>query len=100
MIYNAADFPLSASDLPFASPGAGQLFQFASPPRSRSCWKQVRKCEWVKYKSSCGNVPSTVCEDKLIQDCRRRCQELSFSSVENHRLIRQTKQLWTITDRY
>ena len=24
---------------------SGQIFEFASPPRSKSCWKRVRKCE-------------------------------------------------------
>ena len=76
VIYNAQDFPIGPSDLPFADQGAdaGSTYTFASPPKSRSCWKKVRKCEWKTYRTSCGNRPTTTCSGKTIQDCKKRCK--------------------------
>ena len=76
VIFNAQDFPVGPSDLPFADEGsnAGSTYSFASPPRSKSCWKQVRRCEWKTYRTSCGNRPTTTCTGKIIQDCKKRCR--------------------------
>lgn len=76
VIYNAQDFPIAPSDIPFADQGAdaGSTYTFASPPKSRSCWKKVRKCEWKTYRTSCGNRPTTTCSGKTIQDCKKRCK--------------------------
>lgn len=75
VIYNSQDFPLQPSDVPFADEGAdaGATYSFASPPKSRSCWKRVRQCEWKKYKTSCQNVPTTTCNGTK-QECRKRCK--------------------------
>lgn len=78
VIYNSQDFPLQPSDTPFASPTQGQIFEFASPPQSRKCWQKVRDCKWVKYKSSCGNVPTTKCEEKTVKQCKRKCQNVYY----------------------
>ena len=76
MIYNSQDFPLQPSDIPFADSGssAGATFAFASPPKSKSCWKKVRKCEWKTYRTSCGNTPTTTCKPEPVQECKRRCK--------------------------
>jgi len=66
-------YPVPPSDLPFASETAGQIFDFASPPLSRSCWRNVRKCEWKKYRSQCRNEPTKVCDDKPKKTCKRKC---------------------------
>ena len=62
VIFNAQDFPIGPSDLPFADEGAnaGSTYTFASEPKSRSCWKKVRKCEWKTYRTSCGNRQGSI----------------------------------------
>jgi len=74
IIYDTQNYPLPASDIPFASPVQGQVFQFASQPKSRRCWQKVRQCKWKTYKSSCGNIPTKTCEDKKVKECKRKCK--------------------------
>jgi len=71
-------YPIPPSDLPFASDTVGQIFDFASPPKSRQCWKKVRKCEWKKYRSSCRNQPVKTCENKLTQVCKNKCKRVYY----------------------
>ena len=78
VIYDTQNYPLLPSDVPFASPTQGQIFEFASPPKSRRCWQKVRSCKWKKYKSSCGNLPTTTCEDKPVKQCKRKCQNVYY----------------------
>ena len=62
------------SDLPLLSPGVGgQVFQFSSPPKSRSCWMQVRRCSYRTYKTLCENVPTQTCEDRPTTTCKQVC---------------------------
>ena len=72
------NFPVTQSDLPLADPGQGSTYEFASPPKSKSCWKKVRKCEWKKYKTSCRNEPTVTCKPGTIKDCRNRCKNRWF----------------------
>lgn len=78
IIYDTQNYPLEASDIPFASPTQGQVFEFASEPRSKRCWRRVRKCEWKTYRSSCGNRPTTTCEDKLVTECKKKCKNVYY----------------------
>ena len=78
IIYDTQNYPLPASDIPFASPAQGQVFQFASQPKSRKCWQKVRQCKWKTYKSSCGNVPTKTCEDKPVKECKRKCSNVYY----------------------
>lgn len=66
-------YPVPPSDLPFASETAGQIFDFASPPLSKSCWRKVRKCEWKKYRSQCRNVPTKKCDENSSKVCKNKC---------------------------
>ena len=34
-IYDSQNFPLTPSDVPFADPGQGSTYEFASPPKSK-----------------------------------------------------------------
>ena len=77
-IYDSQNFPLTPSDLPLADPGLGSTYEFASPPKSRSCWKKVRKCEWKKYRTSCRNEPTVTCKPGTIKECRNRCKNRWF----------------------
>jgi len=77
-IFDSQNFPLTQSDLPLADPGQGSTYEFASPPKSKSCWKKVRKCEWKKYKTSCRNEPTVTCKPGTIKDCRNRCKNRWF----------------------
>lgn len=78
IIYDTQNYPLPASDIPFASPAQGQVFQFASQPKSRKCWQKVRQCKWKTYKSSCGNVPTKTCQDKPVKECKRKCSNVYY----------------------
>ena len=81
IIYDTQNYPLPASDIPFASPAQGQVFQFASQPKSRKCWQKVRQCKWKTYKSSCGNVP-TIATNELFKKsdlCHLAQYELVFA---------------------
>jgi len=71
-------YPLPQSDTPFASPTAGQIFNFASPPVSKRCWQQVLDCKWVKYRSSCRNVPNKVCDKKPSNVCKNKCKRVYY----------------------
>jgi hypothetical protein len=71
-------YPVQESDLPLASPSQGQVFNFASEPKSRRCWKKVKQCKWVKYKSSCGNKPIKVCDEKPTQVCKKKCKNVYY----------------------
>ena len=77
-IFDSQNFPLTPSDVPFADPGQGATYEFASPPKSKSCWKKVRKCEWKKYKTSCRNEPTVTCKPGTIKNCRNRCKNRWF----------------------
>lgn len=78
VVYDTQNYPLPPSDVPFASPTQGQVLEFASPPKSRKCWQKVRDCKWVKYKSSCGNRPTTTCSDKPVKQCKRKCSNVYY----------------------
>lgn len=71
-------YPIPDSDLPFASETAGQIFDFASPPLSKSCWRNVRKCEWKKYRSQCRNVPTKACDKKASKVCKNNCKRAYY----------------------
>jgi hypothetical protein len=71
-------YPLPPSDIPFASETAGQIFTFASPPLSKSCWRQVRKCEWKKYRSQCRNVPTKKCDSTASKVCKNKCDRVYY----------------------
>jgi len=72
--------PLSdPSDLPLFSPGVGgQVFDFASEPRSKKCWQKVRKCDYKKYRTTCGNVPMKTCDDKPTTQCKKTCKNVFY----------------------
>ena len=75
VVYDTAS-PLPASDLPLAVPAKGQTYQLSSPPVSRRCWQQVRECRWVKYKTTCANVPVRNCQPT----CQQVCQTVYYCS--------------------
>jgi len=77
-IYDSQNFPLTPSDVPFADPGQGSTYEFASPPKSKSCWKKVRKCDWKKYRTSCRNEPTVTCKPGTIKECKNRCKNRWF----------------------
>ena len=67
------------SDLPLLSPGVGgQVFQFASQPKSRKCWQKVRKCEYKVYRTTCGNKPVKTCDDKPTKQCKKKCKNVYY----------------------
>lgn len=78
-VYDQSDLP--QSDLPFASPSKGQVFDFKKEPKSKRCWKKVRQCRYKKYKSSCRNVPQKVCDDKLSQVCKKKCKNVYYCTT-------------------
>jgi len=78
VVFDPADSPVGSSDVPLASPSRGQIFEFASPPRSRRCWQKVKDCKFVKYKSTCGNKPVKTCEDKPTTQCKRKCKNVYY----------------------
>jgi len=104
IIYDTQNYPLPASDIPFASPAQGQVFQFASQPKSRKCWQKVRQCKWKNYKSSCGNIPTKTCEDKLVKDCKKKCSNVYYCNKCPSKKPKPTKAQanketsWTKTD--
>jgi len=71
-------YPIPPSDVPFASPSQGQKFSFASPPKSKTCWKKVRECKWVKYRSRCRNEPVKECSSKLVDVCKKKCARVYY----------------------
>ena len=74
-VYDTAS-PLPSSDLPLFTPAQGQTYRLASPPTSRKCWRQVRECRWVKYKTTCGSVPVKTCQPV----CQQVCQAVYYCS--------------------
>jgi len=74
-------YPVPPSDLPFTSKSEGQVFAFANPPQSRACWKKVRDCKWVKYRSSCRNEPIKTCDDKPSNVCSNKCKRIYSCKV-------------------
>lgn len=74
-----APLPADPSGVPLLSPGlGGQVFDFPATPRSRRCWKEVRKCEYKVYKTTCGNMPVKTCDDKPTMSCKKKCKNVYY----------------------
>ena len=43
------------------------------------CWRLVRECRWVTYKTLCANKPTTVCQPARPL-CREECQVVEYCS--------------------
>ena len=71
--------PQDPSGLALLDPGTGgQVFDFPVKPRSSKCWKKVRKCEYKKYRTVCGNKPVKTCDDKPTTDCKKSCKNVYY----------------------
>ena len=42
-------------------------------PKSKRCWRQVRRCEYRTYKTLCENVPIKTCDPKPVKECKEKC---------------------------
>jgi len=74
--------PADPGGPPLLDPGAGgQVFDFASEPRSKRCWMKVRKCEYKTYRTTCGNVPIKTCDDKPSRQCKKKCKNVYYCDM-------------------
>ena len=53
---------------PRSDPGPGSEPQLLSESQSDpgECWRLVRECRWMTYKTVCANKPTTVCKELIV----------------------------------